>query len=151
MITDSVLGRLTHQAAEDGVQKLVVGAVVVQDDAVLLLKRRPDDFMGGIYELPSGNVESEETLDAATARELSEETGLTLVDIVDYIGSFDYDSSSGRRSRQFTFLVTVDRTERIALTEHDAYLWAPLDGELPVTEEVKKLLVTWRKSPKPGA
>ncbi|WP_406637622.1 NUDIX hydrolase [Amycolatopsis sp. WGS_07] len=145
MIDASVLERLSHQAAEDDIQQLVVGAVVEASDTVLLLKRRAGDFMGGIYELPSGKVERDETLEAATARELAEETGLTLVEIVDYIGSFDYVSGSGRRSRQFTFLVAVVDTTHVTLTEHDDYRWMSLAGELPVTDEVRSILATWRK------
>jgi 8-oxo-dGTP diphosphatase len=54
MIDASVLEKLTVQAANDGVQQLVVGAIVQDENKVLLLKRPEDDFMGGIFELTSG-------------------------------------------------------------------------------------------------
>jgi 8-oxo-dGTP diphosphatase len=99
---------LTRQAAADGVQQLVVGAIVAgQDGAVLLLKRPATDFMGGIWELPSGKVEPGETLDDALSREVAEETGLTVAGILLYAGSFDYRSGSGKLSRQFNFAVAV--------------------------------------------
>jgi 8-oxo-dGTP diphosphatase len=139
MIDASVLEKLTIQAANDGVQQLVVGAIVQDKNKVLLLKRPEDDFMGGIFELPSGKVEGDETLDVALIREMDEETGLTITDIREYVGSFDYTSGSGKKSRQFTFTVSVADAEQIELTEHDAYLWVPLNDDLPVTDAVKEV------------
>lgn len=139
MIDASVLEDLMNQAANDGVQQLVVGAIVRAGDKVLLLKRPEDDFMGGIYELPSGKVEGDEKLDAALVREVDEETGLTVTDIAEYLGSFDYTSGSGKKSRQFNFTVSVAKSEPVRLTEHDAHLWTSLDEEPPVTEAVKEV------------
>ncbi|WP_155984776.1 NUDIX hydrolase [Saccharomonospora piscinae] len=147
MIDASVLAELTAQAASDGVRQLVVGAVVRADDKVLLLKRPADDFLGGIYELPSGKVEGDETLDAALIREVAEETGLTVTDLVAYLGSFDYTSGSGRKSRQFNFAVSVEMAEPVRLTEHDSYLWASLDEQLPVTGEVNEIVHPPRAAP----
>ena len=137
------LGRLTNDAQEDGVQQLVVGAIVHHDDKVLLLKRPQDDFMGGILELPSGKVENE-SLDEALHREVNEETGLRVSNITDYLGHFDYLSGGGKKSRQFNFAVDVDAPEPIELQEHDAYLWSPLHEEPPVTDAVKGVLSRYR-------
>ncbi|HSZ29297.1 MAG TPA: NUDIX domain-containing protein [Pseudonocardiaceae bacterium] len=87
MIDAFVLEKLTIQAANDGVQQLVIGAIVQDKNKVLLLKRPEDDFMGGIFELPSGKVEGDETLDVALIREVDEETGLAITDIHEYVGS----------------------------------------------------------------
>ncbi|TLW93976.1 NUDIX domain-containing protein [Saccharomonospora piscinae] len=144
MIDASELAELTAQAASDGVRQLVVGAVVRVDDKVLLLKRPADDFMGGVYELPSGKVEGDETLDAALIREVAEETGLTVTDTVAYLGSFDYTSGSGKKSRQFNFAVSVAKSEPVRLTEHDSYLWASLDEQLPVTGEIHQIVQAHR-------
>lgn len=145
MIDASVLNQLTAQAASDGVQQLVVGAIVQDGNKVLLLKRPDDDFMGGIFELPSGKVEGTETLDVATIREVEEETGLTVTDFTEYIGSFDYISGSGKKSRQFNFLVVVGDVEEVRLSEHDSYHWASLDDELPVTDAVKDVFEKYRQ------
>ncbi|MDQ1249037.1 MAG: 8-oxo-dGTP diphosphatase, partial [Actinomycetota bacterium] len=102
-----LLTDLVEQAGRDGIAQLVVGAVIVHDHQVLLLKRPADDFMGGIYELPSGKVDPGESLEEALRRETREETGLTVDHLDAYLGAFDYTSGSGRPSRQFTVAVTV--------------------------------------------
>jgi 8-oxo-dGTP diphosphatase len=144
MIDDSLLSRLTDEAQRDGVQQLVVGAVVRRDAEVLLLRRPMDDFMGGIFELPSGKVEPGESLDGALAREVKEETGLDLSSIVEYIGSFDYASGSGKKSRQFNFAIDVAATGPVTLSEHDTFQWTPLAEEPPVTDAVKDVLARYR-------
>jgi 8-oxo-dGTP diphosphatase len=140
------LEQLTATATADGVQQFVVGAVVQLEDTVLLLKRPQDDFMGGIFELPSGKVEPGEGLGEALAREVQEESALTVTDIRDYLGHFDYVSGSGKHSRQFNFAVDVAAAEPVQLQEHDDYLWAKLHDKPPVTDAVKDVLTTYRKS-----
>jgi 8-oxo-dGTP diphosphatase len=135
--------KLANEAEREGVQKLIVGAVISDSNDVLLLKRRQDDFMGGIYELPSGNVEPGETLDTALRREVKEETGLDVETITSYLGSFDYTSATGKKSRQFNFTTSVAATEPLRLQEHDAYLWAAPDAEPPVTDAVKNVLASY--------
>ncbi|TLF58765.1 NUDIX domain-containing protein [Nocardia cyriacigeorgica] len=137
---------LTTQAERDGVQQLVVGAVVEHDGRILLLRRRGDDFMGGIWELPSGKVEPGESLECALTREVQEETGLQVAGIGRYVDSFDYRSGSGKRSRQFNFVVECVAPEPVRLTEHDAYTWTVLTEEPPVTEAVKQTLVLYRNA-----
>lgn len=140
-----LLEQLTAEAERDGVQQLVVGAVVQHDSKVLLLQRPEDDFMGGIFELPSGKVEPGEALDTALVREVAEETGLSASAIRDYLGSFDYQSGSGKKSRQFNFAVDVAAPKPVTLQEHDAYAWTALTEEPPVTDAVKEVLSKYRE------
>ncbi|MEU7631484.1 NUDIX domain-containing protein [Nocardia sp. NPDC049220] len=144
MVDSALIARLTAEAEIDGIQQLVVGAVVEHKGTVLLLQRPKDDFMGGIFELPSGKVETGETLDAALIREVAEETGLNVTDLGEFLGSFDYRGGSGKRSRQFNFTVAVSVPEPVKLTEHDAYTWTGITEELPVTDAVKDVLNTYR-------
>jgi mutator protein MutT len=57
---------------------VAVGAVVVDGSRVLLVKRGQEPLKGE-WSLPGGAVEIGETLDAAVAREVREETGLDVV------------------------------------------------------------------------
>ena len=44
---------LENSAKDNGVDKLVIGAVITNENGeVLLMKRKQDDFMGGIFEIP---------------------------------------------------------------------------------------------------
>jgi 8-oxo-dGTP diphosphatase len=145
MLPSDVYAKLVQEAQADGIQQLVVGTVIQDHGRVLIIKRPTTDFMGGIWELPSGKVEPNETLDEAIRREVLEETGLTVTGIRSYLGNFDYQSGSGKRSRQYNFTVDVGRPEPVKLTEHDAYAWAGVTDDLAVTEAVKEVLGRWAK------
>lgn len=133
---------LMREAQDNGINRYVVGAVIQRDSSVLLLERPKDDFMGGIYELPSGRVKDGESLDIALHREVEEETGLKIREIKRYLGHFDYESKSGRKTRQFNFAVTIGEPLEIKLQEHDNYAWVDKDQfqQYPVTDSVKQVL-----------
>lgn len=133
---------LIKNAQESEIGRYVVGAIIQRDSSILLLERPKADFMGGIYELPSGRVEDGESLDVALYREVEEETGLKIREIKRYIGHFDYESKSGKKTRQFNFAVAVEEPLEIKLQEHDNYAWVD-KGQLhqyPVTDSVKQVL-----------
>jgi 8-oxo-dGTP diphosphatase len=138
--------QLADEARGAGVHQLVVGSVIASDGHVLLLRRPQTDFMGGIYELPSGKVEPGESLDTALRREVKEETGLDVTTINSYLGSFDYTSASGKKSRQYNFATSVSATEPVQLQEHDAHLWAALTQDAPVTAAVKNVLTRYAQA-----
>jgi 8-oxo-dGTP diphosphatase len=140
MLPGDTYAQLAREAEADGIQQVVVGAVIQHDGRVLILRRSADDFMGGIWELPSGKVDPGETLDQSLAREVLEETGLRVTAVSRYLGNFDYRSSGGKRSRQYNFAVDVEKSEPVELTEHDAYAWTDITDDLPVTDAVKAML-----------
>jgi 8-oxo-dGTP diphosphatase len=57
--------------------KVAVGAVVIHDNQVLLVKRGKPPAEGE-WAIPGGNVELGETLQKAAEREILEETGVTI-------------------------------------------------------------------------
>ena len=112
-------------AVHDGIEKIVVGAIISRDGKVLLLRRKQDDFLGGLDELPSGHVEHGESVLAALRREVQEETGLEVTRVDHLVGQFDYLTGSGKKARQLNFVVEVSCEESgITLTEHSTYRWA---------------------------
>lgn len=137
---------LIKKAKEDEIIKFVVGGVIINDkNEILILTRKTNDFMGGIDELPSGNIEENEGIYDALKREIKEETNLDLEKVCSYINSFDYLSSSGKKARQFNFVVKVKETKNIKLTEHDNYKWESIDeirNNNKITQEVKYVIET---------
>ncbi|MFF0391498.1 NUDIX domain-containing protein [Kitasatospora sp. NPDC004615] len=131
---------LAAEAEAAGITGFVAAAVINHDGRVLLVRRNPDDYMGGLWEIPSGTVESGETVLDALRRETGEETGLTIDQVTGYLGHFDYRNSRGGITRQFNFAVTVEKTEPVVLTEHDAHQWALPSGLPEVSDAVRELI-----------
>jgi 8-oxo-dGTP diphosphatase len=87
--------------------QLAIGAVVVRDDALLMVRRGGEPGKG-LWSLPGGRVEAGEYISAALAREVKEETGIDvtageLIGIFEIVGDdhhyvvldFAADASSG--------------------------------------------------------
>ena len=119
------------RANASGIDRFVLGAIVLNQDkdSALVLKRDDSDFMPNLEELPSGKLAQDESFEDGLKRELTEETGLNVTNIVGYIGYFDYRSNSGRLTRQFNFIVEADKEEPIVLQDgaHSGFRWCKLD------------------------
>ena len=98
-----------------------VGAVIVQDGKVLLVKRRYEP-LAGQWSLPGGTLELGETLAEGVAREMREETGLE-VEVGPVIEVFDRIMTDDARRIRYHF-VLVD------------YLCWPVSGELQASSDV---------------
>jgi len=135
---------LLEKAKEEKIEKNVVGSVIVnRQGKILIMSRKLDDFMGGIDELPSGNMEIGEDIPTALAREVKEETNCELNEILYYIDSFDYKSGSGKNARQYNFAIKVKETDNIVLTEHESYSWQTVEEIInnpKITHEVKNTI-----------
>lgn len=135
---------LIEKGKEEGVEKNVVGGIIINNNnEVLILTRKEDDFMGGIDELPSGNMEPGESIYEALVREIKEETNLNLSEIICFVNSFDYISGSGKKARQYNFAIKVENVENVRLTEHDEYKWQAIQearDNAKITNEVKECL-----------
>ncbi len=56
----------------------VVAGIVFKEDKVLIDKRKSEGLLGGLWEFPGGKKQKGETLPAAVAREVREETGIEI-------------------------------------------------------------------------
>ncbi len=134
---------IREQAKGNGVTHFATGIAVVDGGKVLLVQRSLHDYRGGQYELPGGGVEENEGLLDAAARELVEETGLTIGTLKGMFKGFDYSTSKKPKVRQLNFLVTTTTGEiRLDPNEHIAYVWSGPDdyADLPMSEEIRACL-----------
>jgi 8-oxo-dGTP diphosphatase len=135
-----------------------VGAVIVMDEKVVLIKRRFEP-LAGQWSLPGGSLEVGETLEAGVAREMLEETGLE-VDVGPVVDVFDRILLDGDHKVRYHF-VLIDYlctprggVLRAASDVADVALVAPEDIPgfrlTPKAEAViRKGLALWR-TPLPG-
>ena len=102
-----------------------VGAVIVDEGKVLLVKRKYEPLKGQ-WSLPGGMVEIGETLETALTREMLEETGLR-VDVGPVIEVFDRIMRDEERRVRYHF-VLID------------YLCWPTDGSLQAGSDVEEAI-----------
>jgi 8-oxo-dGTP diphosphatase len=116
-----------RQAEANGVTHFTTGVAVVQDGRILVVRRvADDDTLGGEWELPGGGVDPGETIEQGAIRELYEETGLIVDEVLGTFEGFDYTTAKKPKARQTNFRVTV-KPGKIRLTEHDSYRWITSD------------------------
>jgi len=103
-----------------------VGAVIVEDGKVVIVKRRYEP-LAGRWSLPGGALELGETLETAVAREMREETGLD-VEVGPVVEVFDRIILDAERRVRYHF-VLVD------------YLCWPVGGELQAGSDVDEAIL----------
>ena len=112
---------------------LGVGAVVIDGNAVLLV-RRAHEPLKGQWSVPGGAVEVGETLAAATAREVREETGVDvevgpIVEVLDRV-RLDADGRARFHYVLVDFLCRPTGGTARSGSDAEAVAWVDL-GELP--------------------
>ena len=134
--------KLLNEAKAQNIKRFVIGAAILNKEksSILLLTSSMDDFMGGIFELPSGKIEKDESFKKALIREVLEETKLEIKEIIKYLIFFDYRSKKDILTRQFNFLCTVKDEEKINLSEeHTEYKWHKI-SDLNCRDNIKNIL-----------
>jgi len=110
--------------------KTVSVAVTRDDGKVLALRRVPE--RGGFWQIVTGRVEAGEDVRAAAAREVREETGLSLeVRPLDYVHAFAWGEAAPpkvARETAFAARAPPDAAIRLAPSEHDAFEWVTLEA-----------------------
>lgn len=128
--------------------KSVVGAVILDDRHRAFIQRRSAHrrLFPNCWDIVGGHVESGETPEDALRRELTEETGWELREIVLPLGEFTWIGSDGETRQERDFLVTVhgdlSRPE-LEWDKHSEYRWigaAELDVMLENREPGDELL-----------
>jgi len=106
----------------------VVGAVILDDAhrALALLRSPGARYLPGLWDIVGGHVEPEESLEQALRREVTEETGWTVVGEPSLVFVCDWQLAPDEPRREFDFIVSVDgqlAKPRLAPTEHVHHRW----------------------------
>jgi len=114
--------------------KIVAKTVVLNGDGeVLLLRRsRTDDRRPGEWDFPGGGIEPGEDLAAGAAREITEESGLTIEPSqlkLLYAATDLYERYDESVSR-LLFAGRIDTGDVQLSFEHDEYKWVEIDTAL---------------------
>jgi 8-oxo-dGTP diphosphatase len=113
---------------------------IERDGAVLFIRRQPNTFLGGRWEMPGGTVEPGESHEAAAVREMAEETGLT-VRIVGERGRHSWMDVTGKQLRVHAriFDVHEDAPRDVVLNpdEHDEFVWTADPADLGLAEHFR--------------
>lgn len=138
--------KLLQQAYNDEIQKVVVGGVIKRNEFTLVVQRNKNDFLGGLVEIPSGSIDKNENLLDGLAREIFEETGLKITSVEKYISFFDYRSSSGKKTRQFNFVVFATEDEVVLNpSEHEWFSWIKIPSiefdRLNISNHTREVLI----------
>jgi len=112
---------------------VAVGAVVIEGDRVLLVRRNRPPLLGQ-WSVPGGAVELGETMEAAVVREVAEETGLTVLPVA-HIQTLERIERDSQDRVQFhyvliDFLCRPDAGEQLphAASDVSDARWIPLSG-----------------------
>ncbi len=106
--------------------KLAVAALIVRDGQILLGKRGPGTRSPGRWSFPAGFVERGEQVEAATAREVREETGLE-IEPGELLGLF---SEAGETVVLAVYEATIKTPGAVPVAADDLVEleWFPLDA-----------------------
>jgi NAD+ diphosphatase len=139
-------GERAKRCGRCGVQyfpRITPATIVLVEDGDQILMTRGPRFPKGMYGLVAGFVEPGETLEACVAREVQEETGIEIQDIV-YFGSqpwpFPHQIMLGFFARRAggELRVNLDELEEAAFFRRDALPALP-----PPLSIARKLIDTW--------
>ncbi|MDA0938836.1 MAG: NUDIX domain-containing protein [Proteobacteria bacterium] len=121
---------LIKSAKQEGIHNYSVGAFILNaDNELMVLRRKIDDFMGGLWEMPSGGIEKEENIEEALKREIKEESDLEMLEVKSYVNYFDYLCDSTLFRQWHFFVKTNDISNAKISDEHDMMEWYKPNGK----------------------
>jgi 8-oxo-dGTP diphosphatase len=139
--------KYTYDYPRPAVTVDVVIATRERRPRVLLIRRKQQPF-AGMWALPGGFIEMEETLEAAARRELLEETGIRVPRRLEQLHTFG-DPGRDPRGRTisvvFLALVDADQLEPRAADDAADVAWHTLHRPPPLAFDHRQILACARK------
>jgi 8-oxo-dGTP pyrophosphatase MutT (NUDIX family) len=113
-------------------ERLVVGAVIVDDAGQVFVHRRGPDrtLFPNCWDIPGGHVEPDESPLEALGREVEEETGWRLRRVIAELGEMRWTGDDGVPRRELDYLIEVDgdlNVPRLEWPDHVEFAWVGLD------------------------
>src|SRR5436309_820874 len=140
-LATSLLDELLDAALAEGRRPVVAGLLRNPEGKVFIHRRGPDrNFLPNGWDVLGGHVEEGESLLAALAREIEEESGWRLIGTPRLIYTVDWETSNEgtpNRRREFDFLVEVEGDldhPCLERPQHTEYRWIGRD-ELALLDE----------------
>jgi len=128
------------------VTKIVLAAIIFKERKALILQRAAnDDVFPGLWELPSGKREAFEKVEDGLAREVEEETGLKIDDVVPS-SVFNYQVEKETEIRdtvQINFRAQWTRGEVELSEEHQNFAWVDYNeiNHYDISAETKAAII----------
>ena len=128
---------------------VTVDVVIVSDEPdrrVLLIRRKHDPF-GGMWALPGGFIEMNESLEAAARRELSEETGVEAEQLeqLHTFGDLGRDPRGRTISVAYLAVVDADKLKPQAADDAAEACWHSLHRPPPLAFDHAEILACARR------
>lgn len=129
------------------------GIVLNQKGEILMLKRsEQDDFLPGIFALPGGGTDFQETPETGLCRELKEECGIE-VSVEHPLTTFSFmmpHEGVEKHTVEIVFLCRLLQEQEVKLSfEHSGYRWVKFEEvtQIETTEFLMGLLQNLREHP----
>lgn len=129
-----------------------VGAIIVNSEGRVFVQRRSDERMlfPGLWDIPGGHVEPDETPLEALAREVYEETGWRVSRVVAELGEWRWRGDDGAERLEADYVIEVEgdlSAPRLQRPEYVEYAWVGLhdldrmiDPRMPEQHLVRELV-----------
>lgn len=131
---------LIEEARKEGLEKIVIEAIIQKDGKVLLI-----EVLGvgdSFYQFPNADLKKGESISQALERAVIEKTAMQLKEVKNYLGHYDKEGS-----RHYHFVVEVKDPYSLEDNTTIAYAWLDVQEAVgyPIADEVREMLDLYNK------